>query len=124
LLCFPICAEGHNEHAILNAPILIVPLADGLFQDGETAKLKRTLQDGLRIPQGLIFDGAGKMGREILRADFSFQDAASECGNQDIHRGDVLLAMSHEQAGVCRRWVQAYLQRGFAHALLCLSMDF
>jgi hypothetical protein len=43
LLCFPIEMHGKDKHSVLNAPVLIVPLTDGLFEDGDTAKLKRTL---------------------------------------------------------------------------------
>jgi hypothetical protein len=98
-------------------------LTDGLVEERETAKLTRTLDNCLSIPQGLIFDGAGKESREILGADFSFQDTALEGRNQHIHGADVLLTMCHEQTSLFRGRIQTYLERGFAHDLLCLSMD-
>jgi hypothetical protein len=109
LLRFPVSANRKHKHSILNAPVLIVPLTDGLFEERETAKLKRTFEDRLSIPQDLIFDSAGKVCPEIFGADFPFQDSTIESRNQNIDRADIFLAVSHEQLSLFRRWIQTEL---------------
>ncbi len=114
LLCFPLKIHRKDQHSSLHAPVLLVPLTDGLFQDRQAVQLKRAFEHRLGISQGLIFDGAGEDGSEILRADFCRQQISIEGRSKDVDRADVFLAVSHEQVGLFRSWIQADLSCGFA----------
>ena len=71
--------------------------------------MKRAFEHRLCISQGLIFDGAGEDGSEILRADFFRQQISIEGRSKDVDRADVFLAVSPEQVGLFSSWIQSYL---------------
>jgi len=107
LLCFPRKRHRKDQQSSLHAPVLLVPLTDGLFQDRQAVQLKRAFEHRSCISQGLIFDSAGEDGSEILCADFCRQQISIEGSSQDVDRADVFLAVSHEQVGLFSRWIQS-----------------
>jgi hypothetical protein len=122
LLCLAILADGHNEQIAFHPPVLVIPLTMRLFQDGNTAQLKRPFEDRLGITQRLIFDGAGQGCTKVFGTDVAREHLAVEGGNQNIDRADVFLAVSHEHTTLLRGGIQSDLSRGRAHMLLCLSI--
>jgi hypothetical protein len=69
LLCLAVKRDRQGEHALLSVPILIVPLTDGLFEDGKHVEFKGPLEDRTGIPQGLIFDTRRQERNEVLGAE-------------------------------------------------------
>jgi hypothetical protein len=68
LLDLAVLAEGNNQPIASDAPVLIVPLADGRAQDREDTQRERAFPDGTGIPKRLIRPGTGQSGDEVLGA--------------------------------------------------------
>ena len=105
-LChWPILADRHKQLLAFQAPVLMVPLADGLAQHREHAKGQRTFPDGASITEHLILDGARQRGGEVLGARAFATVGQHVCvqgGYQHIDRADVLLTV-RDSARQCAR---------------------
>src|SRR5262249_44851859 len=61
----PSWQTGIRSSFPLDAPVLVVPLADGLAQDGDNSQHIGPLSDRARIAQGLILDCTGQGGAAV-----------------------------------------------------------
>src|SRR5262249_7325332 len=64
-----VVVDRDEEEFLLNAPALVVPLADGFAQNRNPPRLKRAFPDRTRIAERLILDGARQRSAEVLGTD-------------------------------------------------------
>jgi len=129
LLHLAVLAHGNQQAITFYAPVLVIPLANGLAQDRKHTEHERAVPERARIPKRLILDGAGERSDEVLGTDALpsiGQHIAIQGSHQHVDRADVLLAVRPQDGGLFRRWVEPDRHRGLqlAHVLDCLSMYF
>ncbi len=111
LLHLAIQRDGYNQDVPLDVPVLIVPLANGLLEDGQYVQIEGTRKDGAGIAQGLIFDARRQSGSEVFGAEgvIVWDEIGVQGRGQHIDRTDIFQGMFHEQATLFGCWIQAHL---------------
>lgn len=131
LAYLPVLADRDGEATALDAPVLVVPLADGLAQHRNHAQLERAPPDRAGIAEGLVLDGPRQRGGEVLGAGILAslrQHVAVEGLHQHIDRADVLLCSARAGGAPAPAWDRAgpapwsAPRSSSPHVLDCLSM--
>ncbi len=97
--------HGDDEHALASAfvvrsglahlklPILVVPLSEGLFENGDTTKLKGSIVDALGIADHLILNGTWKRSGEVLGTQSLGEHVSIVSLHDNINAVDIFLAV-------------------------------
>ena len=91
-----VLGDGQHKPLVFQAPVLMVPLADGLAQEGNPSQRTRPLPDSAGVPKRLILHGTGQAGGEILGTGALAsigQHVTIQGSHQHVDGADVLLAV-------------------------------